>query len=130
MSFDTGEDSKEGPGISEPCVSVEWVILIVYGLLYSWVEDGTEEYVSGTWIKEGMSRSIVLYCTSIQFNSKTLFKYGDPVSLQFIFPGAIQTCDQYNNFSYIYTKQHRFIRQTQANTTYTFIQNISINTHT
>ena len=28
---------------------------------------------------------------SIQFNSKTLFKDGDPVSLQLIFPGAIQT---------------------------------------
>jgi len=27
--------------------------------------------------------------SSIQFNSKTLFKDGDPVSLQFIFPGAI-----------------------------------------
>ena len=59
----------------------------------------------------------------VQFNSKTLFKGGDPVSLQLIFPGAIQTCEQYNNFSYIYTKQHRFIGQSQANTTYTFIQN-------
>ena len=38
---------------------------------------------------------------SIQFNSKTLFKDGDPVSLQLIFPGAIQTSEQYNNFSYI-----------------------------
>ena len=38
-----------------------------------------------------------------------------------IFPGAIQTCEQYNICSYIYTKQHRFIGQTQANTTYTFI---------
>ena len=28
---------------------------------------------------------------SIQFNSKTLFKDGDPVSSQLIFPGAIQT---------------------------------------
>ena len=36
--------------------------------------------------------------------------------------GVIQTCEQYTNFSYIYTKQHRFIVQTQANTTYTFIQ--------
>ena len=58
----------------------------------------------------------------IQFNLKTLFKDGDPVSLQLIFPGAIQTCEQYTNCSYIYTKQHRFIVQTQANTTYTFIQ--------
>jgi len=38
---------------------------------------------------------------SIQFNSKTLFKDGDPVSPQLIFPGAIK---QYNIFSYIYTK--------------------------
>ena len=33
-------------------------------------------------------------CDSIQLNSKTLFKDGDPVSSQFIFPGAIQTCEQ------------------------------------
>ena len=58
----------------------------------------------------------------IQFNSKTLFKDGDPVSSQLIFPGAIQTCEQYNNCSYIYTKQHRCMGQTQANTTYTVIQ--------
>jgi len=59
---------------------------------------------------------------SIQFNSKTLFKDGDTVNLQRIFLGAIQTCAQYSNVSYIYTKQHRLIRQTQAHTTYTFIQ--------
>ena len=41
--------------------------------------------------------------------------YGDPVSLQIIFPGAIQTCEQYNNFSYIYTKQHT---QTQLTLSY------------
>ena len=63
-----------------------------------------------------------LKCTLRRFNSKTLFKDGDPVSLQLIFTGAIQTCEQYNHYSYIYTKQHRFIGQTQANTTYTFIQ--------
>ena len=56
------------------------------------------------------------------FNSKTLFKDGDPIRLQLIFPGAIQTCKQYNICSYIYTKQHRFNGQTQANTTYTFLQ--------
>ena len=67
---------------------------------------------------------------SIQFNSKTLFKDGNPVSSQLIFPGAIQTCEQYTNYSYIYTKKHWFIGQTQANTTYTFIQNISINAYT
>jgi len=59
---------------------------------------------------------------TVQFNSKTLFKDDDPVSSQLIFHVAIQTCEQYNNFSYIYTKQHRFIGQIQANTTYTFIQ--------
>jgi len=62
-----------------------------------------------------------------QFNSKTLFKDGYPVSLQLIFPGAIQTCEQYNICSYIYTKQHRFIGQTQLTLSY---KNISINTHT
>ena len=46
-----------------------------------------------------------IYCQNvIQFNSKTSFKDGDPVSSQLIFAGAIQTCEQYNNFSYIYTK--------------------------
>ena len=39
-----------------------------------------------------------------------------------IFPGAIQTCEQNNNCSYIYTKQHRCIRQTQEHTIYTSIQ--------
>ena len=59
---------------------------------------------------------------SIQFNSETLFKDDALVSLQLIFPEAMQTCEQYNNIAYIYTKQHRFIRQTQVNTTYAFIQ--------
>ena len=58
----------------------------------------------------------------IQFNSKTLFKDNDPLSLQLIFPVAIQTCEQYNKFSYIYTKQPKFIGQTQENTAYSFIQ--------
>ena len=69
-----------------------------------------------------VSNCCKLIFNSIQFNSKTLFKDGDPISLQLIFPGAIQTFEQYNNCSYIYTKQHRFIGQSQANTTYTFIQ--------
>ena len=60
------------------------------------------------------------HLNSIQFKKK--IKDGDPVSLQLIFPRPIQTCEQYKNKSYIYTKQHRFIGQTQANTTYTFIQ--------
>ena len=61
---------------------------------------------------------------SIQFNSKTLFKDGDPVSLQLIFPVAIQTCKQIQQlFIHISkTTQFKFIRQTRANTTYTFIQ--------
>ena len=44
---------------------------------------------------------------SIQFNSKTLFKDGDPVSLKLIFPGATQTWKQIQQlFIYIYkTKQ-------------------------
>ena len=44
----------------------------------------------------------------IQFNSKTLFKDGDPVSLQLIFPGAIQIQQL---FIHIYktTQVHRTI---------------------
>jgi len=51
----------------------------------------------------------------IQFNSKTLFKDGEPVSLQLIFPGAIQIQQL---FIHIYktTQVH------QTNTAYTFIQ--------
>ena len=53
------------------------------------------------------------YCvTSIQFNSKTLFKDGDPVSLQLIFPGAITTCKQIQQlFIHIYktTQVHQTI---------------------
>ena len=59
----------------------------------------------------------------IQFNSKTLFKDGDPVSLQLIFPVAWSK--YVNNTTTLHTyiqTQHRFIGQTQANTTYTFIQ--------
>ena len=44
---------------------------------------------------------------SIQFNSKTIFKDGDPVSLKLIFPGAIKTWKQIQQlFIHIYkTKQ-------------------------
>ena len=68
-----------------------------------------------------------IYCQNvIQFNSiqKLYFKDGDPVSSQlFPRPGPSKhVIKQYNNVSYIYTKQHRFIGQTQANTTYTFLQ--------
>ena len=47
-----------------------------------------------------------------QFNSKTLFIDGDPVSLQLIFFGAIQTCKQIQQlFIHIYktTPVHRTI---------------------
>jgi len=51
---------------------------------------------------------------SIQFNSKTSFKDGALLSLKPIFPGAIQTCKQMQQlFMNIYTKQYRFIRQSQ-----------------
>ena len=53
-------------------------------------------------------QKIKLQDSSIQFNSKTLFKDGDPVSFKTYLPWG-------------YPKS-------QANTTYTFIQNI--NTHT
>jgi len=46
----------------------------------------------------------------IQFNSKTLFKDDDPLSLQLIFPRAIQTCEQYKKkIIHIYktTQVHR-----------------------
>ena len=48
----------------------------------------------------------------IQFNSKTLFKDGDPVSLKLFFPGAIQTWKQIQElFIHIYktTQVHRTI---------------------
>jgi len=68
---------------------------------------------------------------SIQFNSKPLFKDGDPVSLKLIFPGVIQTCKQIQQlFIYIYktTQAHQTI--TGINTTYTFIQCIYNSWHT
>jgi len=51
--------------------------------------------------------STVVQFNSIQFNSKTLFKDGDPVSLKLIFTGAIQTWKQIQQlFIHIYkTKQ-------------------------
>ena len=80
------------------------------------------------WIKHGTCPSL---CIGDNHGIVLELKiHGDPVSLQLIFPGAIQTCEQYNIFSYINTTQQRFIGQTPANTTYTFIQNIPINTHT
>jgi len=43
------------------------------------------------------NRDLVHVITSVnvaQFNSKTVFKDGDPVSLQLFFPVAIPTCEQ------------------------------------
>ena len=74
------------------------------------------------------------YNVIIQFNSKTLFKDGDPVSSQPIFSGGIYT---YNNnkhyyYMYIYIIQNNTgssdkHRQTQLTLSY---KNISINTYT
>ena len=84
-------------------------------------------YSLNTVYNNSVSDLLSAHC-SIQFNSKTLFKDGDPVSLKLSSLGPSKHVNKYNNYSYIYTKQHRFIGQSQANTTYTFIQNI--NTHT
>jgi len=70
-----------------------------------------------------MTYYVLDHIHTLQFNSTTLFEDGDPVSLKPIFPSAFQTCEQYNIVSGKYTKQHRFIGQTQAHITYTFIQN-------
>ena len=51
------------------------------------------------------TKYINLYIQTVSrlFNSKTLFKDGDPVSSQLIFPGAIQTCKQIQQlFIHIY----------------------------
>jgi len=61
---------------------------------------------------------------SIQFNSKTLFKDGDPVNLQLIFPGAIQTCKQIQQlFIHIY-------KTTQVHLTITGKHNLHFHTKT
>jgi len=52
-----------------------------------------------------------LLFNSIQFNSKTLFKDGDPVSLQLIFHGVIQTCKQIQQL-FIHTYKTTQVRQT------------------
>jgi len=61
------------------------------------------------------------------FNSETLFKDGDPVSSQVIFPGPIQTCDQtIQQFIHIYKNNTGSLdnhRQTQLTLSY---KNISI----
>ena len=51
---------------------------------------------------------MVTHADSIQFNSKTLLKDGDPVSSQLIFPGAIQTCDQTIQQVFIHVGPHFF----------------------
>ena len=55
---------------------------------------------------------------SIQFNSKTLFKDGDPVSLQLIIPGAIRTCKQIQPFFIHIYKKSDTHRQTQLTLSY------------
>ena len=61
---------------------------------------------------------------SIQFNSKKVFKDGDPVILQLIFPGAIQTCKQIQQFSiHIY-------KTTQVHRTNTGKHNVTFHTKT
>ena len=68
-------------------------------------------------IREIMTFRLSILIPLIKFdaNQKLLFKDGDPVSS--LGPSK-------------HVNKHRFIRQSQANTTYTFIQKISINTHT
>ena len=68
--------------------------------------DGESLVTDVLWSCRQILKSAYMYYETslrnvIQFNSKTFFKDGDPVSSQLIFPGAIQTCEQYNNFSYI-----------------------------
>ena len=54
---------------------------------------------------------------------------GDPVSLQLIFPGAIQTCEQYNIFPYIYYKTTQVHRtNTGKHNLHFYTKKISINT--
>ena len=64
------------------------------------------------------------------FNSKTLFKDGDPVSLQLIFPGAIQTCDNTTMcHTYIQNNTGSSDKHSQTQLTRSY-KNISINTYT
>ena len=61
---------------------------------------------------------------SIKLNSQTLFKDGDPVTVQPIFPGAIQTCKQIQQFSiHIY-------KTTQVHQTNTGKHNLHFHTKT
>ena len=60
---------------------------------------------------------------TLQFNSKKIFKDGDPVSSQLIFPGAIQTCEQIQQF-YIHIYKTTQVHQT--NTTLTDSANYMI----
>ena len=61
---------------------------------------------------------------SIKLNSQTVFKDGDPVSVQLIFPGAIQTCKQIQQlFIHIY-------KTTQVHQTNTGKHNLHFHTKT
>jgi len=70
--------------------------------------------------------------SSIQFNSKTLFKDGDPVSFKTYLPWGHPNMKTNTTIIHTYiqnkTGSSENHRKSQANTTYTFIQNI--NTHT
>ena len=71
---------------------------------------------------------VVIPCTNS--NSETLFKDGDPVSLQLIFSGAIQTCEQYNAYhTYIHTNTGSSDKHRQTQLTLSY-KNIPMNTHT
>jgi len=72
---------------------------------------GGNDVITGFWFQE---------VGVIQFNSKSLFKDGDSVSLQLNLPWDHPNILTIRHFTYIYTKQHRSIGQRQ--TTYTFIQ--------
>ena len=43
------------------------------------------------FVEPNRFRCVLVYIYIVLFNSKTLFKDGDPVNLKLIFPGAIQT---------------------------------------
>ena len=74
----------------------------------------TQQFTRITWLTLHcpLSLNLVGLLFSIQINSKKIFKDGDPVTLQLIFPGAIQTCKQMQQlFIHIYktTQLHRTI---------------------
>ena len=67
-----------------------------------------------------------LHIDSIQFNSKTLFKDGVPVSLLLIFPGAIPTMNMLTNttFFHTYIQNNTGSSEKQRQTQHTLILNV------